>query len=152
MEQEQLKVFMDSVSDYFIKTTGSAIEIGVPYLLEDNKSILQSFTGVIGISGKMQGAIYITADGDLFYDLMLKIMPGGQRTDKRLAGMAGELANTIAGNAQKTLGKEFYISIPMLLTSERSGDMNTFTLEAPTFVIPLRWSGHQASLVVGLRK
>ncbi len=152
MEQEQLKVFMDSVSDYFIKMTGLPIEIGVPYLLDESKNILQNYTGVIGISGKMRGAIYITADGDLLYSLMLKIMPGGQRTDKRLVGMAGELANTIAGNAQKTLGKEFYISIPMLLTSEHPGGMNTFTLEAPTFVIPLRWDGHQASLVVGLRK
>lgn len=152
MEEEQLKVFMDSVSEYFIKTTGSPIEIGVPYLLEDNKSILQSFTGVIGISGKMQGAIYITADGDFLFNLILKIMPGAQRTEKRLSGMAGELANTIAGNAQKTLGKEFYISIPMILTSDRTGDANTFILEAPTFVIPLRWNGNQASLVVGLRK
>lgn len=152
MEQEKLQIFIQSVIEYFEKLTGSSIEAGVPFLKEEGKSVLLSYTGVIGISGKTQGAIYITADEDFLFELMQKIMPGTYKTGKRLAGMAGELANTIAGNAQKTLGKEFHISIPMILTSGNDSDASSLELKAPTFVIPLKWGEHLAYLVVGLIK
>jgi chemotaxis protein CheX len=152
MEQEQLQIFVESITDYFRKTTGSPIEAGVPYLKPEDKNILLNYTGVIGISGKMQGAIYITADKEFLSELMDKIMPGGEKSLKRLSGMAGELANTIAGNAQKTLGKEFNISIPMIISRESGDDMSSLELKAPTFVIPIKWIGHEAFLVVGLLK
>ncbi len=151
MDQEKLQIFIMSISEYFKKITGLSIETGVPFFKEEGKNVLLNYTGVIGISGKMKGAVYITAGEKFFSDLLEKIMPGMAKTDKRLSGMAGELANTIAGNAQKTLGKEFLISIPMILTNSGDSSNNTFELQAPTFIIPLKWLDNEAFLVVGLK-
>ncbi len=152
MEQQQLQIFIESIMEYFQKITGVGIETGVPYLKEEDSSVLLGYTGVIGISGKMRGAVYITAEGDFLSELLNTIMPGMERSESRIAGMAGELANTIAGNAQKVLGKEFLISIPIMLTSASGDASNKLELKAPTFVIPLKWKNHQAFLVVGLLK
>lgn len=150
MEQEQLQIFIESVIDYFSKITKTSVETGVPYLKDETKSVLLAYTGVIGISGKMQGAIYITADEDFLFELMKQLMPNAEKSSKRMSDMAGELANTIAGNAQKSLGREFNISIPIVLTSQGESDSGSLELKAPTFVIPLKWQNHEANLVVGI--
>lgn len=152
MEQEKLKIFIDSVIDYFDKMTGTKLETGVPYLKGDDSNVLMNYTGVIGISGKMIGAIYFTAQEDFLFELLKKIMPSAEKSEKKLASMAGELANTIAGNAQKTLGSDFYISIPMILTNDSDVNSSSLELKAPTFVIPLKWLNHEAYLVIGLQK
>lgn len=152
MEQEQLQIFIKSIIDYFNKITGIPIEPGVPYLKDSLTNVILEYTGVIGISGKMQGAIYITADEQFIYELILNIMPGSEKSEEKISSMAGELANTIAGNAQKTLGKEFHISIPMVLTNKSNSHSNSFELRAPTFVVPLKWKEYPAYLVVGLKK
>jgi len=150
MKQEQLQVFIQGVIEYFNKIAGSQIDVGVPYLKEQGKKVILGYTGVIGISGRMQGGIYITADRNFLMDLLNKIMPGANSDENKLTDMIGELANTIAGNAQKTLGKEFNISIPMVLTQSSKDQVHSFEIKAPTFVIPFKWSENQAYLVVGL--
>ncbi len=150
MEQEQLQIFIKTVIDYFTKIAGSSVEVGVPYLKDNTKRVILSHTGVIGISGKMQGAIYITAEKNFLVDLLNNIMPGTNITDEKIADMAGELANTIAGNAQQTLGRNFNISIPMILTRDKNDGTSSFELKAPTFIVPFKWKEHQAFLVVGL--
>ncbi|MBN2443629.1 MAG: chemotaxis protein CheX, partial [Spirochaetales bacterium] len=114
MEQDQLKIFIQSMLTYFNKITGTPIDVGVPFLKKPDQNILLQYTGAIGISGKMRGAIYLTADEEFLYALLIKIMPTAPKEKKQLAGMVGELANTIAGNAQSALGKDFLISIPMI--------------------------------------
>ena len=152
MEQEQLTIFIQSMIDYFNKIADSPIDVGVPFLKKAGQNILLHYTGAIGISGKMRGAIYITADEDFLYELLKKIMPGIKKEKGHLSSMVGELANTIAGNAQKTLGKEFLISIPMILTNPGEAKESTFELQAPTFIIPFKWLDYQAFLAVGLSK
>jgi len=152
MQQEQLVIFIESIQDYFKKITGSTITVGVPYLKELDRVELLNYTGAIGISGKIRGAIYFTANEEFVYKLLCKIMPGAERDRKNLASMTGELANTIAGNAQKTLGPEFHISVPMVITSEKGTSQSGLEIEAPTFIIPLRWENQSALLGVGLER
>jgi chemotaxis protein CheX len=151
MDQEQLKVFIENTIRYFNKITGIPIEVGVPHLKEEDKSILLNYTGAIGISGKMKGAIYITAEKGFLSDLVARIMGIAEVSGKQMSSMAGELANTIAGNAQQAFGSDFLISIPMIITSENADSGSSLALQIPTFVIPLRWNGHQALLAIGLK-
>ena len=65
MEEQELRVFIDIVSQYFERQTGRLPEIGSPYLGEANALPIYDFTGVIGISGERQGCVYFTAHRDL---------------------------------------------------------------------------------------
>lgn len=152
MEHAQLQVFIKSVVEYFNKVTGTVIDIGVPFLRDDDKKILLEYTGAIGISGRVRGAIYLTADDKFLSELIDKITPGLEKTEQHLSGMVGELANTISGNAQKTLGQDYHISVPIVFTNPNTADKSTLEIQASTFVIPLRWNNHNAFLVVGLEK
>lgn len=152
MQQAQLQVFIQSVVDYFNKMTDSPVEVGVPFLKDDNKSLLLGYTGVIGISGNMRGAIYFTADDNFLSDLIDRITPGVKITEQQLSGMVGELANTISGNAQKALGREYHISVPIVFTQSNLTGNSSMEIKASTFVIPLRWNSHNAFLAVGLEK
>jgi chemotaxis protein CheX len=152
MEQQQLQVFIESVIEYFNKMTDTPVEVHVPFLKDEKQSVLLSHTGVIGISGAMRGAIYFTADDKFLADLVDRITPGVESSDQHLSAMVGELANTIAGNAQRTLGSDYHISIPIVFTTPDARQKNTLELKAATFVVPLRWHGHDAYLAAGLEK
>jgi chemotaxis protein CheX len=150
VDQDQLSIFISSVRDYFTKMTKTPIEIGVPFLKSDSSNLLLDHTGVIGISGKMKGAVYITAEKEMVVRLIGYITKNRGATDEDCAGMIGEFANTIAGNAQKTLGPEFHISVPIVLVRQRAGESGSIIIKAPTFIIPLKWLDSTAYLVVGL--
>ena len=151
MEQSQLEIFIKGVINYFQKLTGESVEIGVPYLMSDEENVLMGYTGMIGISGKVKGAIYITAHEEFLMELLKKIRPGSDISEKRLSDLAGELTNTIAGNAQKVLGKDFHISVPLVLTTHENDRI--LQIKTPTtFILPFRWLAHHASLVVGLEE
>jgi chemotaxis protein CheX len=152
VDQDQLKIFVSNINDYFLKVTKSPVTIGVPFLKDESGNLLLDYTGVIGISGKMKGAVYITADGELLTRLVNHITPKEKPTGEDLSSMIGEIANTIAGNAQKTLGPGFHISVPIVLTRDKSGASGSIIIKAPTFVIPLQWMENEAFVAVGLLK
>ncbi len=152
MEKIQLGIFIQSIIDYFSKMTDSPAEAGVPFLKSEERTILKTYTGVIGISGKLKGAIYFTADKDFLSTLLDNIMPGIEKTDQTLSDISGEIANTIAGNAQETLGKDFHISVPIIFTKAQPEGSSSLKIQAATFVIPLLWKGYEAALVVGIEK
>ena len=152
MEQQQLQVFIESVVEYFNKMTDSPINVGVPFLKDEAKNVILNLTGVIGISGTMRGAIYFTAEEQFLSDLIERITPGVDPSLRNQSAMVGELANTIAGNAQKTLGSGYHISIPIVMMTPDVSQQNSLELKTATFVVPLRWHGHNAYLVAGLEK
>jgi hypothetical protein len=57
MEEQELRVFIDIVSQYFERQTGRLPEIGSPYLGEANALPIYDFTGVIGISGENEKVV-----------------------------------------------------------------------------------------------
>ena len=70
MDEQELRVFIDIVSQYFERQTGRLPEIGSPYLGEANALPIYDFTGVIGISGERQGCVYFTAPLPLIRSLL----------------------------------------------------------------------------------
>jgi chemotaxis protein CheX len=62
--------------------------------------------------------------------------------------MAGEMANTVAGNASLAFGSEFQISVPVVLVG-RPEQLDLPT-RVPTFIIPIEWKKYKAYLAVGV--
>ena len=91
MEEQELRVFIDIVSQYFERQTGRLPEIGSPYLGEANALPIYDFTGVIGISGERQGCVYFTAHRDLLRQLLLHVGEADV-SDNNLCDLVGEIA------------------------------------------------------------
>lgn len=148
MQENELKIFINSTMGYFENFSPEKPEIGVPYPKKSDALLLE-YTGAIGISGARKGCIYITATTDFLSEL-IQLMPGAPKADEAARlDMIGELANTVSGNAQNAFGAEFVISVPMVVTGTAANIH--LPLELPTFVIPFTWKGHRSFLVVGLK-
>lgn len=145
MDEKDLQVFISAVGRYFQQMFHEDAVVDVPFLQGDRKVILD-FTGMIGISGTQKGAIYFTASTALV-DEMLKHLKQ-DITDEKRGDIVGELANTISGNARREFGKEFHISVPMVIRGAIQA--LSFPKRVQPFVIPFGWRSHKAYLIVGL--
>lgn len=147
MDESQIRVFVEIIRHYFEKQTGRAAEVGSPFLGEPDALPVQDFTGVIGISGNRRGCVYFTAPGALLRDALLR---SGESNvaDANLADLAGEIANTIAGNARREFGRDFLISVPVVV---RGRDQHiSVPRGVKAYVIPFRWHKLDAALVVSV--
>ncbi|MBS0619232.1 MAG: chemotaxis protein CheX [Spirochaetes bacterium] len=149
MKENELKNFVDSTLSYFQNATGEAATMGIPFVKTAADDIYSEFTGIIGISGERKGAIYVTCGEGLLTDLA-KIVTGiKDNIDPALVrDMAGELANTISGNATKAFGRNFNISVPVIF--EGKPKSINLKIEPPCFVIPTTWRGHKLHVAVGI--
>lgn len=148
MDEKELRVFIDIVSQYFERQTSRVPEMGSPYLGEPNALPIHDFTGVIGISGERQGCVYFTARRELLRQLLLHV---GETdiSDSNLSDLVGEVANTISGNARRHFGPDFMISVPVVVDGNAKAIQVPRTVKA--YVLPLRWHKLEATLVVSLQ-
>lgn len=148
MDEQELRIFIDIVSQYFESQTGRLPEIGSPYLGEPSALPIYDFTGVIGISGERQGCVYFTAHRDLLRELLLHV---GELdvSDGNLSDLVGEVANTISGNARRHFGPNFMISVPVVVAGNATAIQVPKTVKA--YILPLRWHKFEAELVVSLQ-
>ncbi len=148
MDEKELRVFIDIVSQYFERQTGRLPEMGSPYLGEPSALPIYDFTGVIGISGERQGCVYFTAHRDLLRQLLLHVGESDV-SDHNLSDLVGEVANTISGNARRHFGPDFLISVPVVVTGNATAIQVPRTVKA--YILPLRWHKLEATLVVSLK-
>jgi chemotaxis protein CheX len=148
MKIEDLKIFIKSTIDYFYKISGNEASAGVPRLLESDDQFLSEITSAIGIVGENHGAIYVTGPENFFRDVLLAFNPDAEANYDNILDAAGELANTIAGNAQQVFGQSLKISVPLIIKGEKP----ELHMREPRFIIPLRWKDHQFSLVIGINQ
>jgi chemotaxis protein CheX len=141
------QVFIDSVNNYFEETTSERSSTGLPYI-KDEKLVLEDFTGMIGISGNRKGFVYISGSRELFSDIVKCILNTDLPSDAQVMDMAGEVANTVSGNARKAFGSDFMISVPAII----EGKPINFKLPAvPVYVIPIKWREHKSFVVIGIQ-
>jgi chemotaxis protein CheX len=147
MQEQELKTFIDVVVGYFRDVTDEEAHMGVPFIKAEESMVLD-YTALIGISGPKKGGIYLTAEKELLSELCKSLLEMDDAPEDMLTDMAGELANTIAGNVRMTFGSSFMISVPMIL----SGTPNDIIIKLapPVFIIPIEWKGTKAYLAVGL--
>lgn len=147
MKETDLHFFIDSLVNYFEEVTNEKPITGIPYLKDDDP-VVQEYAGIIGISGKRKGSVYITATGEMLKALAKIIIDIDEVSSEDIKDLIGEIANTIAGNVRQAYGSEFMISVPVVI----EGKAKDIKLpdDIQTFVIPITWKEHNSFLVVCL--
>ncbi|WP_258104644.1 chemotaxis protein CheX [Marinoscillum sp. MHG1-6] len=147
--EKTVNVFINSLSNYFLKLTKKPIKTYAPFVKEPEDLIMKECTGMIGISGNKKGLIYISGDMGMFEDLIKQYVGLNSPTANDMLDMAGEVSNVVAGNVRETYGHEFMISIPVVFKG--TPDRLKFPDDVPIYVIPMSWNGHEAFMVVGIK-
>ncbi|MCK5075846.1 MAG: chemotaxis protein CheX [Calditrichia bacterium] len=147
MNESDLHFFIDSTVNYFEEITGEKPSTGIPYLKGDEPVVLE-YTGIIGISGKRKGSIFITTSIEMLKELAGLILGDVPVGITEIKDLIGEIANTISGNVRQAYGTDFMISVPVVVEG-KAKDINTPD-NIQSFVIPLTWKGHKAFLTVCL--
>lgn len=147
MNESELRIFVDIVQHYFAQMSGKPAEMGTPFLAEANGLPVFDYTGVIGISGARKGCVYFTAPTELLRQLLLRAGEPNL-TAENYADLAGEIGNTISGNARKAFGPDFLISVPVVIKGRDQAISLPRAVKA--YVIPFRWQDQSASLVVSV--
>lgn len=141
LNEEELKMFVDSVRHYFKKTTDNEPQITSAFLGTGDIDGFE-FNGIVTFSGSYNGQVIVSMPGRLLRELLL-LQHETDISDGNLLDTVGEIANTLAGNARKTLGPNLQISVPVKL----QGNANTRArVRQHPYVITLVWL-HQPALV-----
>jgi chemotaxis protein CheX len=149
MEEDILKIFVQSVTRYFDTIADGGTSFGTPYLGGEPESAGLGFSAVIGITGAYRGNIYYTASREKLHALLPYL--GETEPDDRLcAELVGEITNTISGNAREQLGGGFMISTPFILAG---GTLAVHTAKhSVCYVLPVTWRQHPSRVLVSLQK
>lgn len=147
MDESQLKIFIGIIQHYFEKQTGRTAEVGSPFLGDPNALPIYDYTGVIGISGCQRGCVYFSAPGALLKAVLLRSGESNV-SEANLADLAGEIANTLAGNARRDFGDNFLISVPVIVRGREQHISVPKGVKA--YVIPVRWHKLDAALVLSV--
>ncbi|MEO9484743.1 MAG: chemotaxis protein CheX [Ekhidna sp.] len=141
-------LFINSVSNYFKHLTEIDSDMKVPYLKESEGLVLKDFTGMIGISGSRKGFVYISANREMFADLINMFIGIEDPSEEDILDMAGEISNVVAGNVRANLGANFMISVPTVFEGMPT-ELN-IPENVSMYVIPIKWNNHEAFVVLGL--
>lgn len=148
MKEQKLQVFVDIVKRYFDQFSAQELLVDTPYLLENVQPRVYDYTGLIGISGTQKGVVYFTASEALL-ETILDNMGEADKSEDNYVDLAGEVANTISGNARKEFGAEFHISVPLVF----KGAPQSIILpkEERSFIIPISWQSQAGEIVICLQ-
>lgn len=149
MNENDINVFVQGATHYFQHVSDEPAMVQVPYLISHNESLIYDYTGIIGISGNRRGNVYFTAPRQMLKYLLL-VQGETETSDENCTDLVGEIANTLSGNARRDLGKEFMISVPVVLQGKP--DQLLLSKENRSFVIPIQWRQYTSALVVSLEK
>ncbi len=148
MTEDKLQIFIDGVTRYFEHTKDNDLRVGTPFLSANTEPVSMDYTGIIGVSGSSKGCVYVTAPKAMLKHLILSLGEP-DTSEENMVDLVGEVANTISGNARRELGKEFMISVPVVI----SGAPNKIHLpvELRSYVIPVTWRCYSAAVVICLQ-
>jgi len=148
MSEDKIQIFIDSLINYFSRSSDIAVKVGTPFLEANHSPKAMDFTGIIGISGNYKGCVYFTAPRVMLKHLILSL--GENNTsEENMIDMVGEVANTLSGNARRELGRDFMISVPMVVEGAPSNIH--LPKELRSYVIPINWKSYNAAVVICLK-
>lgn len=142
-------LFINSVNNYFRHLTEIDSKLNVPYLKQSDGLVLKDYTGMIGISGNRKGFVYISANRDMYEDLIKIFIGIDEPSDEDILDMAGEISNVVAGNVRANLGANFMISVPVVFQGMPA--QLKIPDDVSIYVIPIIWNNHEAFVVIGLQ-
>lgn len=147
MGEADLQVFIGGATDFFEQMADEAAQVGTPYLVSNCNSEIKGFTGIIGVSGRRRGSVYFTAP-PVMLKVLLMTLGEDDTSHENMCDMVGEVANVISGSARKEFGKEFLVSVPVVVVGRL--DKIIVPAELRSFVVPITWKSYDASLVISL--
>ena len=148
MNEDFINVFVSGLTRYLDHLPNVEAEVGTPYLLEGNNTVSYDITGIIGVTGKVKGCVYFTAP-HIFLSHLLMIQEIQNLSRENLLDLAGEIANTISGNARSSFGEEFEISVPVVVEGKPK---DIYLVETDrSFAIPITWRSYTPLLVVSVK-
>ena len=131
LKESDLRLFVDSVRRYFDVTSRIEPEI--------------DFNGIVSFSGRYRGQVVVSLPAAALKELLL-IQRETDLSQASLLDAVGEIANTLAGNARRSLGKDLEISVPKVVHGKSDG---TRTRKHP-YVITFRWNRYPGVVCVDL--
>lgn len=149
LAESELRLFVDSVRNYFKKTTSKEPTITASYLGTDGITTYE-FNGIVSFSGSYSGQIIVSMPRQLLVSLLV-ILNETDVSDGNLLDIVGEIANTLAGNARKSLsnGAGLSISVPMRLKSSENARAR---VRKHPYVIDLSWVGCPALVCIDIAR
>ncbi|MBV9489728.1 MAG: chemotaxis protein CheX [Verrucomicrobia bacterium] len=147
MKDEDIQVFITCARRYFHSIDASSPLVIEPPFVKGRLGPFLEYTGIISISGRSQGVVCFTTNSDLLRQILAELHDE-RKDESAVRDLAGEIANTLSGNAREEFGKNFRISVPVVVTGQH------FDFPFPSYprnyVIPLVWRNQQAYLLVCL--
>ncbi len=146
MDSRQLQLFRKITVDYFSKLSPDDEAVLERPYLQFGEPALLDYASLVRIHGEQEGCLYLTSPIPLLRRL-LEIHGESEVSERTLRDMCRELSNVLAGNASEAFEGGWEISVPRSLGP---GELGGLHLPPSAFVMPFRWSGATAYLVVGL--
>lgn len=147
LNADDLKLFVESVRQYFKVLTRQEPQITSAFLATGD---LQGheYNGIVSFSGSYNGHVMVSMPGQLLKELLL-LQGETDVSQGNLLDAVGEIANTLGGNARKTLGSSLQISVPVRLHG--SSGIQARVRKHP-YAITLRWNHQPAVVCIDMEK
>ena len=145
--EADLRLFVGSIKNYLRVTTRQEPQITSAFLGTGDVQGFE-FNGIVTFSGSYNGQVIVSMPGRLLRELLL-LQHETDFSDGNLLDAVGEIANTLAGNARKTLGTGLEISVPIKV--QGAPGVKSRVRKHP-FVITLRWGHHEAMVCVDMER
>ena len=144
---DELEMFVESVREYFRVVTRQEPQITSAFLATAE---LQGhdYNGIVSFSGSFNGHVLVSMPGQLLRELLL-LQGETDLSQGNLLDAVGEIANTLGGNARKSLGPALQISVPVKLHG--SGGIQARVRKHP-YAITLKWNHQPAVVCIDLAK
>ena len=147
LNETELKLFVESVRRYFKVLTKNEPEITSAFLATTDLEG-HDFNGIVTFSGSYNGHVIVSMPPQLLKELLL-LQGENDMSDGNLLDAVGEIANTLGGNARKTLGPTLQISVPVKL--QGTSGIKARVRKHP-YVITLRWNRQPALVCVDMSR
>ena len=145
LKESDLRLFIDSVRRYFEVTSHVSPEITSAFLgVGDVQG--HEFNGIVRFSGPLTGQVTVSLPLRAVRELLV-IQHETTFTEANLLDAVGEIANTLAGNARRSLGRELDISVP---TTVRGAHVAAERARRHPYVITFRWNTYPGMVCVDL--
>lgn len=143
----ELKLFVDSVRRYFQVLTRQEPQVTSAFLATGDVDGYD-FNGIVTFSGSYNGHVIVSMPALLLKELLL-LQGETDLSQGNLLDAVGEIANTLGGNARKTLGSGLQISVPVKLCG---GSGIQARVRKHPYVITLRWNHQPATVCIDMER
>lgn len=145
LDKDTLTALSQSIGGYFLKQNLGKAIILAPHLADKNNLPCMGVTGLIRITGVINGFLYYTASVALLETLLSRLhLPN---TPGYAEDHVGEMANIFAGNLRRQLDGKFEISSPFLIRGKI--DQMSYPTSGRPYVLPFQYGTESSMIVVG---